>query len=583
MNVFEVFATLKLDTSGYEKGLNDAEKETQSLSSSLGDMGKGIAKAGAGVGVAGGALFAFANKSADAADEIDKMSQKLGLSAEGYQEWDYVMQLCGTDINSMTAGMKTMVNKFEDAKGGSEEAAAMFEQLGLSMEDIQDMSQEELFDTVITQLQGMEDSTERAALANDLLGKSATELRPLLNQTAEATAEQKQALHDMGGVMSDEAVKNGAAFKDSLTSLKTAFAGAANSLLEELIPAIKKLMDKVTKFVADGGLKKMLKTIKALSPAIMAVVSAIAAYKTAMGISKVIDAFRKASEGATVAQKLLNLAMNSNPFVLVATAVAAVTAALVTLFATNEDFRNAVLAIWESIKAGFENVVNAIKGIITGWIELIKNIPEIFKFVWDKIKTGIKAYWEAIGNLLSSIWDGITDTVKNIFQGIADFISGIWNGIKTTAENIWQTITGAITGAIEGVGQIIEDFWSGLEDLWTNITGWIGDVIDAFVGMIQKAFQWGAELAQNFWEGVESGAHKLEDVILGRKHVTTAVQMDESRSTSNFASRLNRSTATANAAGAGGDVVIPVYVGGEKIDEAVVTNEQVRNYRSGGM
>ena len=278
MNVFELFATLKLDTSEYEKGLDDAEKDTQSLSSALGSAGKTFATVGAGIGVAGGALFAFANNTADSADEIDKMSQKLGLSAEAYQEWDYVMQLAGTDINSMTSGMKTLVNKFEDAKNGGDDSIAMFEQLGLSMEDIQDMSQEDLFATVISSLQGMEDNTERAALATDLLGKSATELRPLLNQSAEATQEQIDALHEMGGVMSDEAVKQGAEFKDSLTSLKTAFGGAANSLAGELIPRITELVNGITQFIADGGLQKLIDGFEKMAPVIAGATAAIVAY-----------------------------------------------------------------------------------------------------------------------------------------------------------------------------------------------------------------------------------------------------------------------------------------------------------------
>ena len=72
--------------------------------------------------MAGGALFAFANNSAQSADEIDKMSQKVGMSAKAYQEWDYVLQISGTEMSSMTTGLKTLTNKFDDAVNGSDSA-----------------------------------------------------------------------------------------------------------------------------------------------------------------------------------------------------------------------------------------------------------------------------------------------------------------------------------------------------------------------------------------------------------------------------------------------------------------------------
>ena len=258
MNVFELFAKLSLDSSEYDQGIDSAKKESKNLKSALGDAGKTFAGIGAAAAGTGTAIFAFANKVAKNADQIDKMSQKLGLSAQAYQEWDYVLQLNGSSIDSMTMGMKTMVNTFDDARNGSEAAIEKFQRLGLSMEDIQDLSQEDLFAKVIEQFQGMEDTAERAAIANDLLGRSATELRPLFNSTTEATKQQIQALHDMGGVMSDAAVKDGAAFQDSLTTLKEAFGGAANTLASELLPYITDFMNGITQFIADGGLDKLI-------------------------------------------------------------------------------------------------------------------------------------------------------------------------------------------------------------------------------------------------------------------------------------------------------------------------------------
>ena len=122
---------------------------------------------------------------ADAGDEIQKNSQKVGLSYESYQKWDYAMKIAGTEMASMNTGLKTLTNKFDDALTGSKGAVEQFNRLGLSMSDIKDLSREELFGTVIESLQGVTDETEKAALANDFFGKSGQELIPLLNQSAE--------------------------------------------------------------------------------------------------------------------------------------------------------------------------------------------------------------------------------------------------------------------------------------------------------------------------------------------------------------------------------------------------------------
>ena len=89
-------------------------------------VGVAMAAATAAIGTAaiatGKKLWNMANETAKAGDEIDKTSQKLGMSAEAYQEWDYVLGQAGVEITSMTTGLKTMTNQIDDAKNGSAKA-----------------------------------------------------------------------------------------------------------------------------------------------------------------------------------------------------------------------------------------------------------------------------------------------------------------------------------------------------------------------------------------------------------------------------------------------------------------------------
>lgn len=229
-----------------------------------GKIGKGLAVSTAAVGAFGAAASVAVGKAAkqtaDMGDQIDKMSQKVGFSTDAYQKWNYVMELSGTDMSSCVVGLKTLTNKFDDAKNGSASAVEAFQRIGLSLEDIGDMSREELFSNVISNLQGMGDTAERAALANDLFGRSGQDLIPLLNQSADATEELMQKAEDYGMIMGEDAVKNSAAFNDALLTLQNTFSGLKNRVVGDLLPTLTQITDGLSKLLTGdmSGLDDML-------------------------------------------------------------------------------------------------------------------------------------------------------------------------------------------------------------------------------------------------------------------------------------------------------------------------------------
>lgn len=434
--------------------MQTAKKNLENVGKAVKNAGKTFATIGTGVTAAGTAVFAFANKVTQTGDNIDKMSQKLGISAEAYQEWDFILTHCGTSVEGLQMSMKTLANAAAD---GTDSTKAAFEKLGLSMDEVASMSQEDLFSAVIAGLQNMGESTERTAVAADLLGRSATELGPVFNMSAEETEALRQQVHDLGAVMSDDAVKNSAAFQDALTDVRTAFSGAANTLAEELIPHITDLMNNIAAFVADGGVQKIIDGFEALAPAVAAATAAFVAYKAATAIAGVIDALRKSTEGMTIAQAALNAIMNANPFVLVATLIAGVVAALVTLWHTNEDFRNAVKKIWDDITRFFSDAWAAIKG------------------VWDKV-----------AGFFSGVWSGIRDAFsdaknwfKEKFTSAKEAATNAWNDAKTKFKSHWENIKGAF-GDVKG--WFSEKFTSAKDkavEAWENAR-------DKFHGIVEK-------------------------------------------------------------------------------------------------
>lgn len=212
------------------KGVVSAAKVTASA----------VAAIGTAVAAAGTAMIKAASDTAAYADNIDKASQKLGVSAEFYQEWEAVLQHSGTSMSSMTATFRTLANAAQDM---SEDQQAAFEKLGISINDVANLSTEDLFAQVISGLQQMESGTERTAIATDLLGRGAMEMGALLNTSAEDTQKMIDTVHELGGVMSDEAIKAGAAFQDSLQDLQTSLSGLKNNLASEFLPSMVEVMD----------------------------------------------------------------------------------------------------------------------------------------------------------------------------------------------------------------------------------------------------------------------------------------------------------------------------------------------------
>jgi len=215
------------DTAGQEAGSTFGSSFGDKMKNGLLIAGAGIAAFGATAGVALGKSISDVSKYGD---HVDKMSQKIGFSAEGFQKWDYVLNRAGTSIDSMAPVMKTLSN----AAVSNSDA---FQKLGISQEEVANMSQEELFGRTIQALSGMEEGAERTALASKLLGRGASELAPLINGGTEAIEEQMKMAEEYGMVMSDDAVKASADFVDAQTTLQGTLTGLKNKVTADFLPA----------------------------------------------------------------------------------------------------------------------------------------------------------------------------------------------------------------------------------------------------------------------------------------------------------------------------------------------------------
>ena len=440
---------------------------------------------------AGTALTSAANGVSQYGDNIDKMSQKVGMTAGAYQQWDYVLKISGTEMSNMTTGLKTLTNKFDDAKGGSEKAQEMFKKLGLSMDDISNMSREDLFGAVVTGFQGMADSTERAALANDLFGKSGQELAPLFNTSAEETARLRDEVQNLGGVMSDDAVKNSAAFQDALTRMQATFTGVKNSVMGNLLPAFTDIMVGLTDLVAgtDGAEQEIQSGVESL------ITNITAALPRAMeGITTIADAFLKVApeliqtlgDGILqaipqltptlieVIMQIANKLIENLPQIIkvglevILELAKGIADALPQMIPTIVDV---VIEIVETlidnvdklIDAAIQIIVALADGLINSLPRLIQRLPEIIvKIVQALIQNAPKLLQAGI-QLIVSLSQGLVQAIPQLIAVMPQVINGIWNTVKNT--NWWQLGKDIIAGVVNGIRSMASAVWNAIKDI----------------------------------------------------------------------------------------------------------------------
>lgn len=255
-----------------------------------------------------------------------------------------------------------------------------------------------------------------------------------------------------------------------------AFATSVSDALQKVFDLIQKIdfttlfekgMDVVEKFLEIlGGLieymPKIIQTFKDWLPLIAGVAAGLATLKVAMAISSLISAittawtaYKTANEGATIAQWLFNDALNANPIVLIVTLVAGLVVALITLWNTNDGFREAVTNAWEKIKEVFGTVIDAIKGFFSGLVEKVQTAWESVK---EAVSTSIKAIKEFFTGLVDSIkqaWESIKTAISEKIDAIKETVTNVFTAIADTVSAVWETIKNAVQVAIMFIGEII--------------------------------------------------------------------------------------------------------------------------------
>ena len=459
---------------GEKSGKHLGERLAKGLKATAAVIGAAMTAATAGAIATGKAFINAANSTAQYGDNIDKMSQKMGISTKAYQEWDFVMQHCGTSIESLKPSMKTLANA---AVKGSD----AFDKLGISQQDIANMSQEELFGKTISALQNVKNETERTALASKLLGKGATELGALFNMSADETDALKQQVHDLGGIMSDDAIKAAANYQDEMQNMKTALTGVKNNIMSQFLPGISSVMTGLSKvFSGNGGVEE----IRA-------------------GLQSVISNIQKmAPQFMSIATTLINsLISGFAPMLpsLVSSIFSVMTQAIVTVSSMIPQLMPVIIS---GIQGALSAVMQALPIIIDGLTQLVMSIV-----TWLSSGDNVSKMVSGLVALVSQIADSISMVLPVLLPAVVEVISQLAIALTdeknvTTLINAALTLVGAIAVAIgkalTKIPALVKGVFSNLVNLMASFLEWIvPKVADGIANIVNKVKTFGSNLANS--------------------------------------------------------------------------------------
>ena len=235
MDLGDAKITIKVDDKASAQ-LAKIGRNAEAMSKKFKTMGKVMV--GVGIAIAG-ALTAAVISYAKAGDEVAKMAKRFDVSTETISELKHVAELSGATIEDVGKAFRAMTRRMENFERGGGAAKIALEELGFSADAFIGIPLDKRFEMITNALRGVDDSTRRASLAQDVFSQgAATKLIPMLQLSTQEFEAAKQEAHELGIVFDEEAAAAAEAFQDAMLRLKDSLIGVGNALANQLMPTI---------------------------------------------------------------------------------------------------------------------------------------------------------------------------------------------------------------------------------------------------------------------------------------------------------------------------------------------------------
>lgn len=210
------------------------------------------------------------------------------------------------------------------------------------------------------------------------------------------------------------------------------------------------------------------------------------------GVVGAVKAFQAANEGATIAQALLNGVMNANPIMLVVTLIAGLIATIVTLWNTNEGFRNAVINVWNAFKDTVGNVITSVGGFIDNIISWFQALPANISAFLGKVISNVQSW---ASNMISRASEAGSNFVSSVVSFISGLPGAVWNWLSSTLNRAWN-----FAGQLAQAGA-------------NAARGLVNKIISTISSLPGQLYNWGVDMISGIANGIRSAIHKVTSAV----------------------------------------------------------------------
>ena len=302
-------------------------------------------------------------------------------------------------------------------------------------------------------------------------------------------------------------------------------------------------------------------------------------------------------------------------------------------------YKTIITTVLNAIKTVFTTIWNAIKTVVT---TVVTAISTFLTTAWTAIQTTATTIWNAISSFFTNIWNGIKNVITTAVNAIKNVVTTAWNNIKNTVTSVGNAIKTAVTNLWNNVTSAVKNAMS---NVFNAVKSGFANVKDHITGLASQAFNWGKDLIMGIVNGIKSCISAVGDAVKSvadkiksflhfsvpdegpltdyekwmpdfmkglakgiedsKGMVTKAMdslsadmvispQMNGMQAAmasggrvsgadlSSLVNAIREAVGGVSASGQGGDIVIPVYLGGTMLDEVIVNAQQRANLRSGG-
>lgn len=387
MDIFKLVGSVFVDTDEANKSLSKTDEKAQGLGATMANAGKTVGKAALAIGAAavgaGTAMVGMANNAAQAADEVDKGSLRMGVSTDYFQQLRYAAGQCGVEMSTMEA------------------AAKKLEGTDLNME------------TAMQQIMSLTTEEERSAAAADLFGdKLAYQLSPILAGSGEDFQGLMDRANELGIVMSEDSVAAGVTLGDTMSDVQQSFQAVVAEVGVQVMPIIQQLLDWVLEHMPE--IQDFISKAMTVAQEVFQKVGEIIAWlaekfdqywpQIKQTVQTVVDAIKNIWE--TVLKPVVTQVWTF------------------------------VKDMWErSLKPIFTGVVQFFKGIFSGDIKgAFQGLVNVIKGIWNGLVEIIKRPVNVIIGVINGFIRGIAGGINTVIRAL--------NGLKIDVPKWVQDLTG---------------------------------------------------------------------------------------------------------------------------------------------